>query len=501
MVRSTTRTLLSLHPITRSSFSRSYAAQAASITAAKKEGDISSVFVSLSGTKQKPLPQRFITQKYRLIAGKEEALMTSWNRLLQKLEEEARVIKSLGSIIVPEINYEDIDRPSTQFTEDHKRRGVALVRGCVSEKQALDWKENIRAYLRANPSTKAFPADKPAVYELYWTPSQVEARAHPNLLRTHKFLLSQWHSKDKNALISVNHPVSYADRLRIRMPGDSGFSLGPHVDGGSCERWEASGYGLGHVYDTIFAGEWENYDAFESSCRLPVVSDLYSGAGACSMFRMYQGWMAMSHTSPGEGTLLVNPLFKLATAYYMLRPFFSPKRHSPGSAAYLDARNWQLEPEPTVELQGASMGHTQELNDALHPHLRLKDTMVHVPTVRPGDYIAWHCDTIHAVDGVHTGKTDSSVMYIPACPLTEANARYLARQRQAFIEGVPGNDFPGGKGESQHIGRGSLEHVARIGSDEGQQAMGLKKWDTEGSSTTAGEREVLRKANEVLGFS
>lgn len=26
-------------------------------------------------------------------------------------------------------------------------------------------------------------------------------------------------------------------------------------------------------------------------------------------------------------------------------------------------------------------------------------------------------------------------MYIPACPLTEANARYLARQREPFFEG------------------------------------------------------------------
>jgi hypothetical protein len=27
-------------------------------------------------------------------------------------------------------------------------------------------------------------------------------------------------------------------------------------------------------------------------------------------------------------------------------------------------------------------------------------------------------------------------MYIPACPLTEANAEYLVRQREAFFEGM-----------------------------------------------------------------
>ena len=42
---------------------------------------------------------------------------------------------------------------------------------------------------------------------------------------------------------------------------------------------------------------------------------------------------------------------------------------------------------------------------------------------------------IHAVDKFHAGETDSSVMYIPCCPLTEANAKYLVRQREAFADG------------------------------------------------------------------
>ena len=43
---------------------------------------------------------------------------------------------------------------------------------------------------------------------------------------------------------------------------------------------------------------------------------------------------------------------------------------------------------------------------------------------------------IHAVDKTHAGTTDSSVIYIPACPLTETNAEYLKRQREAFLEGM-----------------------------------------------------------------
>jgi len=402
--------------------------------AAKNEGDISSVFVSLSGVAPKSLPHRFADIKTQLIAGREEEVRDSWVRLLKALREETRIIKELGNAVVPQIEFTDIDKPSEEFSCLHKDRGVALVRGVVSEDQAIQWKKDVQDYICRNPHTKAFPADKPAVFELYWSSSQLQARTHPNLLKTQKFLMSHWRSSHENVLLSTQHPVMYADRLRIRPPGDAGFALGPHIDGGSCERWEAEGYGRGGVYNSVYKGKWEEFDPFESSCRLPVVSDLYNGAGACSMFRMYQGWMSMSHTAPGEGTLLVNPLFRYATAYYLLRPFFSPKKEGSG-VSFLHEDNWQLDPQQGSAIQGASLGHTQELNEGLHPHLDLPNTMVHVPTVRPGDYIAWHCDTIHAVDKVHAGTTDSSVMYIPTCPLTETNAEYLVRQREAFKAG------------------------------------------------------------------
>ena len=252
--------------------------------------------------------------------------------------------------------------------------------------------------LRASTSHSfpGFPAENPAVYELYWSPSQILARAHPNVLRTQAFLMSHWHSADQSARISTSYPVVYADRLRIRQPGDAGFALGPHVDGGSCERWEENGYGRGGVYRDIFRGEWEAYDPWESSCRLPVVSDLYDGAGGSSIFRMFQGWLSLSTTGPGEGTLMVNPLFAKATAYFLLRPFFQCKRDPAelSGSDFLHPDNWRLEhdDETTSVLQGAVPASGQELNAALHPHLQLADTMVHIPQVRPGDYVAWHCD-------------------------------------------------------------------------------------------------------------
>jgi hypothetical protein len=126
--------------------------------------------------------------------------------------------------------------------------------------------------------------------------------------------------------------------------------------------------------------------------------------------------------------------------------------------------------------------------------------MIHVPTVRPGDYVAWHCDTIHAVDKTHAGTADSSVLYIPACPMTEGNATYLARQRDNFVAGTPSPDFGGGEGETAHVGRGTVEDMARLVAEDGSRAMGITEWDADAAGLTPGQRVILDRANKILGF-
>ncbi|CAG8195092.1 unnamed protein product [Penicillium olsonii] len=473
----------------------------------RKEGDISSVFVSLSSKEEAaPLDERFAAQKKRLLLERGGEIKKSWDRLLNKLKEEVGTIERHGPNIVPSIDFKDIHVAPEEFQRELRKRGVAVVRGVIPENEARGYKEAIEAYSRANPGTKAFPPNDPQVFELYWSKPQMQARFHSNMLETQRFLMSFWHSPDPGALISPQHPLSYADRLRIRQPGDSGFALGPHIDGGSCERWEENGYGLGDVYKPIFEGRWEEYDPWEASSRVPAVADLYNGAGACSMFRMFQGWLGLSHTGPNEGTLLVNPLLSMATAYTLLRPFFRPVTAHPGehssriaTKTFLESSNWQLEAEPTSKLEGATPGYSQELNSVLHPHLQLKKTMVHVPKIAPGDYVAWHCDAIHAVDKVHQGTGDSSVMYIPACPVTAANVEYVKRQKLDFLDGVPPPDFPGGVGESEHTGRATLEDLQSRTTNEGMRAFGLGKWNLEEDNLLPGQRRVLKIANEILG--
>ncbi|KAK7432244.1 hypothetical protein QQZ08_001189 [Neonectria magnoliae] len=468
---------------------------------AKKEGDISDAFVSLSGVDRPPLPDRFRALKCDLVRGREAEIKRSWTQLLRQLRTDNDIIASKGPAVIPQVEYRDLEAGIDGLKAEIQKRGAVVVKGVVPEAEARAYKEEVEEYIKKNPSTRAFPQHDPQVYELYWSAPQLKARSHPAFLRAQHQLMSRlWHTSSPAARVSVDHPLTYADRLRIRQPGDAAFALGPHVDGGSVERWERAGYGRGAVYDAVFAGRWPDYDPWDASGRVDAVNNLYDGLGACTMFRMWQGWLSMSATRPREGTLLVNPLVKLSTAYLLLRPFFEAVG-APGTEGYLNEGNWRFTgvEDMTSELQGATPGTGQELSDGLHPHLELERTMVHVPEIKPGDYVAWHCDTIHSVDKVHAGTGDSSVLYIPVCPTTELNAAYAARQRAAFRAGTPGPDFPGGAGEAAHAGRPSEEMVRRWGGEAGARAMGLAPQGVD-TGMMDGPREAVERANAALGF-
>jgi hypothetical protein len=350
----------------------------------------------------------------------------------------------------------------------------------LPQQEATALKVSAQEYIAANkPNVKAFPPDDPAVYELYWTPTQTAARAHPNVLRTQTFLGSLWHSSDPQSQISTTYPLTYADRLRIRRPGDGKFALGPHSDGGSLERWEDEEYS--RVYSSIFSGNWEEYDPFDARYRVSANMDHYNGGGSCSTFRLFQGWLSMSSTSPGEGTLHVNPILKQATAYALLKPFF-------------DSEN-RLNLDNTFP--GSVPGACQEYTPTWHPDLELDTSMVSVPRVEPGDFVAWHCDTMHAVDKVHEGSNDSSVLYIPACAVTPGNIEFMLKQRRAALTYSPPPDFPGAGGPGESGFAGAVEWDAL--SEHGLRAMGLGsgKWEiTEDMSQ--GERAVLEMGNKTL---
>ena len=122
--------------------------------AAKKEGDISSVFVSLSGAAPAKLPSRFAEIKRQLIQGNEDRVLASWQRLLEQLSKENEIVAQKGPDVVPQIHFKDIGKPSTEFLKEVKKRGVAVVRGVVPVDEARGYKTEVEEYVRANPWTK-----------------------------------------------------------------------------------------------------------------------------------------------------------------------------------------------------------------------------------------------------------------------------------------------------------------------------------------------------------
>ncbi|KAI1749668.1 hypothetical protein F4782DRAFT_549628 [Xylaria castorea] len=504
-----------------------------------------------------PLSSRFAKLKRNMIACREKDVAESFYRLLRALRKEADDIATRGSDVVPTIDYFDIHDSvkASAFRKALRRRGVAVIKRVVPLTVAQTWKEETLDYIADNPQARGYPPRDPQLFDLYWSPSQVRARVDSRLLDAQRFAMSTWHASDEQALVSAEYPVVYADRLRVRTPDDvPPPSSSAHVDNGSVERWEPDGYGASGTYRSVFSGRWEDYDPWDSSPRLHITTDLYNRSGSCSMFRMFQGFLSLSSIPAGGGALTVCPMLQLSTAYLLLRPFFTPRYQNPaakmadhemgmggGAAAaarrteldFLHPNNWNLNVSQTSILHGAVPGYQHELTNTLHPHLQLQRTMVSVPDLEPGDYVIWHPDVVHAVDGTYLptvnnldpnltfspnpGITnsiiphhphpryspDTTVLYIPACPLTQTNALYLARQRRAFLLGLAAPDFSeagnGSSGERDHAGRSGVQDVADAGGEDGLRSMGLAPFEevSRRNNNNNNNREPREKEKDV----
>ncbi|KAF9817058.1 hypothetical protein IEO21_03640 [Rhodonia placenta] len=456
------------------------------------------VFTSFSG-EPVVLPDRFAALK-RHICTDPERMMHSWQGLLRELEGAVEEVAEKGAELIPQVSYSDVKHGLTDAqVMDIKKRGVVIVKGGIPEEEALGWKESIKEYIGANSErVRGDPPGKVVFYELYNSPAQIRARTHPALITTQKALMSLWHAPSQSMspleVASLRTPISYFDRLRIRPPGPSVFTLGPHIDWGrSDERWEDPAFRA--CFSRILASEdgegWRSHDSFDVAPRLAWKQDFTGSGGNCSVFRPWQGWTALSHTGPGEGTLRVLPLLSLTTAYIILRPFFRLRAGAPLHS--LKAEDWEIDLQSTV-FHGCAPMKTQELSERSHPHLRLDKTLLSIPRVLPGDQVFWHCDTVHAVEDEHNGEGDSSVLYIPAVPLTYRNAIYLREQRAAFFNGLSAPDFPDGEGESMFVGRATANSVETL---DGQRLFGLAPFEVP-FDAMQGEARLIETVNSLL---
>lgn len=514
-----------------------------------------------------PLPPRFARIKRALMAGHEAELEASWARLVEALRAEVEHIEGLGAHLIPSVEFADLDdaAQTARFGRDLRRYGVGVVRKVVPRADADAAVADTVRYLRRRPGPGPAadpaapgpgpgppglraPRQDPTCYDCFWTPAQVRCRAHPRVLRAQRFMMGLWDADAAADRLATRLPISYADRIRVEGPGFGPAAAAPatpatdaapeqrdrllarqsaddwitalqssagiiaQVDNGSLERWEPDGYGRGGTYDRVFHGRWEQYDPWQCASRVGASIDLYNGYGSCSILRMFQGLLALSTTEPGMLRLLPSP--RLATAYYLLRPFFAPRRPAPALRsgpdwdAYLAPENWGLRRDPDTIVHGAIPGHAQRVTERWHPHLRLRSSLVTLPTLQPGDYILWHPDLPYHFSSNPRRRRDhdavSMLVYVPAAPLTQTNALYLARQRKAFRRGLPGPDF-------DSCGRGTLAEdpdlrpgepdMDAVGGAPALRAMGLAPWEEHEAGPDPrlqAEAHVVRMANLIL---
>ena len=125
----------------------------------------------------------------------------------------------------------------------------------------------------------------------------MQARAHPNVLRTIAWLNTLYHLPDSSASdsdlldgVQLEEPLVYADRLRIRRPGVQWDVHPPHIDGmrgstsgrvvianceegGAIERWEDPHFRS--CYQAILSGDWKKHDPYDLTARLNAKLSLY----------------------------------------------------------------------------------------------------------------------------------------------------------------------------------------------------------------------------------
>lgn len=442
------------------------------------------------------LDQRFATIKKQLVRPEHrEKVIASYKRLVKVLEDEAAFIANNGPSVVPEIDFDAIRANGGELPEDFcavvRERGCVILRNVVSEEQAIAWEAEIKDYTRRHPKVGGYPKEKPASWSLWWTRPQVQMRSHPDVLAAMRAVSRLWHVDNPTSPVDLDSQLVYPDRLRIRYPStDAEYTLPAHLDSGSIERWEDPVNRSN--FHAIFAGDWQDWDGWTADQRVNAKSDLYQTGTQCSCWRSLQGWLSLSHTGTGEGTLRLLPSLKASVAYLMLRPLFLA---GVGDEVVFD------DTQPTFP--GAVPGKNQfHPTNEFHPHLAMERSIVGIPPIRPGDFVFWHCDLVHEVDRFHRGTIDSSVVYYACVPLTPYNLDSLLATRASFEKADVPIDFStfedAHEREYEHDDHGARKE--NILCEAGMRAMGFTKFDEAEEGLTPGQREIRHKANVALSL-
>ncbi|KAJ5786563.1 uncharacterized protein N7503_011775 [Penicillium pulvis] len=313
----------------------------------------------------------------------EQNLRDAWIKTCERLEQITQQLIIEGSSIIPVLEYENLENLDDNEKQRMKELGCFVIRGVIPQEEVSPQYKSLKGYIASNKeSISAWPEANPAVYRIFWTPTQQAFRGHLRHLRVQKFLNEFWHDSSQ---VTSSDPLTYADALRIRPPGKEFYGLGPHIDAGSLCRWTDPFYRK--VYENIFSGSPENHDPYDLNLRKDANQAAFEGSAHSTVFRAFQGWTAMTAAKPREGSLLLYPYVSVAMAYLLLRPFFTP----PAQGDIMDASRWVFNAE-NGWFPGTHEEDSQYVSRESHPHLRLEQCLLYIPDMRPGDTIWWHCD-------------------------------------------------------------------------------------------------------------
>jgi len=168
------------------------------------------------------------------------------------------------------------------------------------------------------------------------------------------------------------------------------------------------------------------------------------------------------------------PLVKESTSYILLRPFLDDVSNDDPLCGPLTGRQHQF---TNAKFYGP-----------------LLEGLVSIPRVDPGDTVWWHPDIIHAVEREHNGTGNSSVFYIGAAPLCAKNASYLPKQKETFLAGEAGPDFPQEGREKNYANRAQVGDLTELGKAQ----LGFGHWEPR-DGDSEGIKKHLQKCNNIVG--
>jgi len=360
-------------------------------------------------------------------------------------------LKNNNTNIIPEINFNELEKNSEKIVNEVKKRGCVIVRDVFDDKKMNEMNSELESYIEENnyyedQKKKAnidkyfsdLKSGKPQIFGLYWSKTQVNIRQSIQLDKVKKWLNHFWLYKNSNndLIFDPNNELVYADRVRRREPGDSTLGLSPHCDAGSVERWIDKGYQS--VYEKIFTDDFENYDPFNAAFR-DATQEIESPA-VSHVFRTFQGWVALTEQGPGDGTLQLIPIAK-SMAYILTRALMDDVED-----------NNLCDSKPARALSINSKYHSLLLRG-----------LVSIPKMKPGDTVWWHPDVVHAVEDVHSGNGYSNAVYVGSTPYCKKNLEYSKKQAQKFLEGRSPPDFAPEDYEINYKNRATIEDLTPLG--------------------------------------